>query len=584
MQWLYALLVITLAYVLRTSIFNSSRGCRCLPDDQCWPLLEQWEALNRTIEGNLQVLRPVGHSCVGSHASAGECEKIQVNFHNTTWRVWNPATVQVVDWEHLRSKQQSCAVPIEGINPDGTCHQGRVARYSAMVSSVDEVQSVVRFAANHNLRVSIRNTGHDLAGRSTAPDGIQIHTAGLKGIEHVANFYPTVPDGSHTEPQGPAVIVGAGVLTGELYDAGAAKGYTVVGGSCSTVGVAGGWMQGGGYGILSPLYGLGVDNVLEFNLVTATGELVVANQYHHQDLFWAVRGGGGGSFGVITSVAFRTHPDPPISHARLVLQSESANTDFWNAVQEVLFTVPSWADRGIASLSFALPVGPGLGSMLSIELYGMNQTSETLVGDLPQRLENTGLAVHHEVDHFPRLSNYLATPRGLEMAGVSILLTSRLVSTDFLGSIQGPRQIIDTLSRLDYGPGDMVSLEGFMSPKAHKTDTPLHPSWKSAVLSLTVAKGLARDPDWQRYQAVENELQHTIGPALEALEDGTMGSYGGIPFAYEPDNARLFWGPNYPRLRTIKRKWDTSDLFLTRLGVGSEDWDADGNCPIRPGK
>jgi FAD/FMN-containing dehydrogenase len=178
--------------------------------------------------------------------------------------------VQVVDWEHSRSKQQSCPVPLEGINPSGSCDQGRVALYSATVSSVDEVQSVVRFAVEHRLRLSIRNTGHDLAGRSTASDSLQIHTAGLKGIQHVANFHPTSPDGSDVESQGPAVTVGAGVLTGELYAAGAASGYTVVGGSCSTVGVAGGWMQGGGYGILSPLYGLGVDNVLQFSLVTAT--------------------------------------------------------------------------------------------------------------------------------------------------------------------------------------------------------------------------------------------------------------------------------------------------------------------------
>ena len=167
-------------------------------------------------------------------------------------------------------------MPLEGINPDGSCDQGRVARYSAAVRSVDEVQSIVQFAADRRLRVSIRNTGHDLAGRSTAPDAIQIHTAGLKGIEYISNFYPTVTDGSRTEPQGPAVNVGAGVLTGELYDAGAAAGYTVVGGSCSTVGVAGGWMQGGGYGILSPLYGLGVDNVLQLTLVTA-----MVSEHHH---------------------------------------------------------------------------------------------------------------------------------------------------------------------------------------------------------------------------------------------------------------------------------------------------------------
>ena len=307
---------------------------------------------------------------------------------------------------------------------------------------------------------------------------------------------------------------------------------------------------------------------------------MIANQYQNQDLFWAVRGGGGGSFGVVTSVTFTTHPDPPISTARLMVQSESgADVGFWNAVHEVLSTVPSWADRGIASLSFALPVGPGSGSMLSIELYGVNQTTETLLGDLPRRLKNTGLSEHHEVGYFPRLSTYLATPRGLEMAGVSILLTSRLVSKGLLGSIEGPRQIVDTLSRLDYGAGDMVSLEGMMSEKAHKTNTPLHPSWTSAVMSLTVAKGLSRDPDWSRYQAVETELQHVVGPALEALEDGTMGSYGGIPFAFETNPAQLFWGSNYPRLRSIKRQWDPSDLFLTRLGVASKDWNADGSCP-----
>lgn len=160
-------------------------------------------------------------------------------------------------------------MPHEGLRREELCEQGRVARYSAAVSSIDEVQSVVRFAAEHRLRLAIRNTGHDLAGRSTAPDAVQIHTVGLKGISYIADFQPEAPVGGRVVSQGPAVTVGAGVLTGEIYAAGATGGYTVVGGSCSTVGVAGGWMQGGGYGILSPRFGLGVDNVLQFNLVTA---------------------------------------------------------------------------------------------------------------------------------------------------------------------------------------------------------------------------------------------------------------------------------------------------------------------------
>lgn len=137
------------------------------------------------------------------------------------------------------------------------------------MESVQQVQQVVRFAAIHHLRLSIRNTGHDLAGRSSAPGSLQIHTAGLKGIQHTDSFHPTAPWGRAVESAGPAVTVGAGVMTGELYTAAAEAGYTVVGGSCSTVGIAGGWIQGGGYGILSPSRGLGVDNVLELSMVTA---------------------------------------------------------------------------------------------------------------------------------------------------------------------------------------------------------------------------------------------------------------------------------------------------------------------------
>lgn len=109
-----------------------------------------------------------------------------------------------------------------------------------------------QIAVSHRLRPTIRNTGHDLAGRSSAPESLQLHTAGLKGIVHVESFTPQAPAGQSAPSDGPAVTVGAGVLTGDLYSAAADGGFTVVGRSCSTVGVAGGWIQGGGYGILTP--------------------------------------------------------------------------------------------------------------------------------------------------------------------------------------------------------------------------------------------------------------------------------------------------------------------------------------------
>jgi FAD/FMN-containing dehydrogenase len=79
-----------------------------------------------------------------------------------------------------------------------------------------------------------------------------------------------------------------------------------------SVGAGGGWWQGAGHSALSPYFGLGVDNVLQVELVTANGTFLVANQYMHMDLFWALRGGGGPSFGVTTRVTYRLHPEQPI--------------------------------------------------------------------------------------------------------------------------------------------------------------------------------------------------------------------------------------------------------------------------------
>src|SRR5204863_2035577 len=114
-------------------------------------------------------------------------------------------------------------------------------------------------------------------------------------------------DGKLT-PQ-PAVSVGAGAIWMQAYDAVTTKaGRYVQGGGCTTVGVAG-LIQSGGFGSFSKNYGLAAANLLEAEVVTADGEVRIANACSHPDLFWALKGGGG-SFGVVTRVTLRVHPLP----------------------------------------------------------------------------------------------------------------------------------------------------------------------------------------------------------------------------------------------------------------------------------
>ena len=128
---------------------------------------------------------------------------------------------------------------------------------------------------------------------------------------------------------------GAGVQWNEAYDAVQLRNRVIVGGAGAggSVGAAGGWLLGGGHSPISPNYGLGtpslfslagscshgsfagVDNVLEIKIVTADGNHVTTNQYRNSDLFWALRGGGGGTWGVVTSVTYKTHPPTPFFSA-----------------------------------------------------------------------------------------------------------------------------------------------------------------------------------------------------------------------------------------------------------------------------
>ncbi|KAJ5192823.1 FAD-linked oxidoreductase [Penicillium cf. viridicatum] len=553
------------------------KDCRCRPHEPCWPSSEEWNMLNNTLGGNLLALKPSGHVCLPGDQSSETCQELVKNFHNTTWRVQNPATLQVVNWEYSRTKEEACHIDADG--KIESCGQGRVPLFSASVQSVSEVQEVVRFAAARNLRLAIRNTGHDLAGRSTSPDSLQLLTSGLNGYQFTDAFQPAAPWGQQVPSAGPAVTVGAGITTGELNTAAANSGYTVVGGSCSTVGIAGGWMQGGGYGILSPSKGLGVDNVLEFSMVTANGAHVTANKYQNEELFWAVRGGGGGTFGVVTSVTFRAHPDVSATVASMnIMFPDGADKTFWLAVREHLAAIERFAGLGIAVQTFALPVFPAGGALLSIEIYLTGDKSKGLeiVQDHLAQLQELGLQVAFAEQHFDKLSTYLANPKGLDQAGASILTASRLISKDLLSSSGGPDRVVQTLQRLKFLPGDALSLEGMIGRQSMAAedlyDSALHPDFQHAVMSLTLARGLPPHPDWEVYKKVEQEVAETQLPLLLSIETGMSGAgYLGVPFAYESDPAKTYWGPNYPRLLDIKRRWDPRDLFITRLGVGMED-------------
>src|SRR6266571_3657648 len=175
-----------------------------------------------------------------------------------------------------------------GYDPARALHNGLIDRRPAMIvrcRTTCDVVEALAFARLTGLEVSIRGGGHNVAGRAVTDGGVMIDLAEMKGIE-IDRYHSTA------KAEG-------GVIWAELNDAAGEHGLAVTGGVVSTTGIAG-YTLGGGLGWLMAKYGLAADNLLAVELVTAEGDVLHVDAACHSDLFWALRGGGGGNFGVAT--------------------------------------------------------------------------------------------------------------------------------------------------------------------------------------------------------------------------------------------------------------------------------------------
>ena len=226
------------------------------------------------------------------------------------------------------------------------CHLGNYAVYAVNVTTPDHISKAIKFATKHDIRVVVRNTGHDYSGRSTGAGALGIWTHYLKDVE--------IHDYKDKHYSGKAITMGAGVQGFEAYEAAEKANVQVVGGECPTVGLAGGYSQGGGHSALASRYGLGADQVLQWEVVDGQGNFVTATRDNeYSDLYWALSGGGAGTYGVVTSMTSKAHPGTPVSGLNMTFTNAEISQDtFYEAVERFHTRLPALVDAGAMSIWF----------------------------------------------------------------------------------------------------------------------------------------------------------------------------------------------------------------------------------------
>jgi len=482
------------------------------------------------------------------------------------------------------------------------------------------VVAAVNFARDNNVRLVVKGGGHSYQGTSNAADSLLIWTRAMHDITLHEAF---VAQGcAATAAPQPAVSIGAGSIWMHAYDAVTTRaGRYVQGGGCTTVGVAG-LVQSGGFGSFSKNFGCAAAGLLEAEIVTADGAVRIANACSNADLFWGIKGGGGGSLGVVTRLTLRTHALPAWFGAAFMTIRATSDAAFRRLIgafiahyQERLFN-PHWGEsvtfRRTNTLAISM-VSQGLSKAEAEELWrpflewlaaspqDFSLAAAPVIGSMPARRwwdpEFLRQYVPESIifDRRPGVSgNDFWWSGDAGQVGTfwhgyqSAWLPASLLDKD---RQDGLADALFAATRqwgvaLHFNKG----LAGAPAEAlAAARDTATNPAVLTAfALAIIGAGGPPAYPGIPGYQpdlAVAREQAAAVGRAMGELRKlaPAAGAYVSESDFFEPDWEHSFWGGNYPRLQAVKAKYDPAGLFFVHHGVGSEAWSADGFSPLGGG-
>lgn len=573
-----------------------SAASRVRPGEPGWPSESSWNLLKQRLSGDLIKLTPAFARCENI-SDAAACSEVAASLKNGFSLGDNPALTQTSGWLDAWTSRPSA--------------------YAVAARSTADIVAAVNFARAYNLRLVIKGGGHSYQGTSDAADSLLVWTRHMNQVTTHSAF---VAEGCDSATAQPAVTLGAGAMWIDAYhNVTTLNGRYVQGGGCTTVGVAG-LVQSGGFSNFSKNYGTAAAGLIEAEVVAADGRALIANANINSDLFWALKGGGGGSFGIVTRLTLRTRELPEFFGAVFGKIKASSEASF----QALIAKVIEFYNEALFNRHWGEQIAFNSNNSLDISLVfqGLSQQQaeniwSPFVAWIRARKQYTfadpiqciAIPAQHFWDgeyhkkHFPGLM--VADPRpgapkhhvqwqgdqgeaGWFIHGYqSAWMPAALLTKDQQG------HLVDAVYKSSrYWRVSFHFNKGLAGAPASEIDaardTATNPAALNAFALVIIAGG--GPPAFPGMAPVSPNLTNArdaaadIGKAMNELLKvaPSAGSYVSESDYFKSDWQAAFWGNNYSRLAIIKKKYDPDGLFFVHHGVGSEEWDVNGFARVEP--
>lgn len=399
-------------------------------------------------------------------------------------------------------------------------------------TSRKDVISALRFCVRKDINFRIRSGGHNYEGYSIVNNGIVIDVSRMKRI--------SINELNNT------VKIESGVQNSQLYEYLGKRGYPFPGGTCPTVALSG-YTLGGGWGMSCRLFGLGIDSVVEFEIIDYRGKVIIANRDCNSDLFWALRGSGGGNFGIVTSLTFRL--PPKLNKVTLFrIYYPNTTTREQAKIMDIFQNLYQTLDRRVnMRASFYNAEDEGLAVFFIGLFYGD-------ISELKKILKPLLVVPKAESDF--EYTTFLNAIRQIE----AIYPESEKFKTEgrFEDRIYSKCELLKLASSIREKPIGSVyaavtfyGLGGAVKDKG-KYETAFYYRDSNYIISIQSV--------WEN-SIYARENKEWVASRLDYLELITEGSYVNFPYSPLINYEAKYYGGNVCRLRCVKEKYDPFNIF-----------------------